>query len=90
MALQRSALGSFGQGLADILSRAEQQDIAGRQFATGQGMGLLGMNRAYDQWLQQQIAAARARGGGGPGTTTIIDPDTGQPYEVEESLLRFL
>jgi hypothetical protein len=85
-----AAQGAFSQGLADILSSAEQQDIQGRQFATGQGQQLLGANRAYDQYLQQQINQARSRGGGGPGTQTIIDPDTGQSYEVESSLLRYL
>lgn len=85
-----AAQGAFSQGLADILSQAEQQDIQGRQFATGQAQQLLGSNRAYDQYLQQQIERARGRGGGGPGTQTIIDPDTGQPYEIESSLLRYL
>lgn len=85
-----AAQGAFSQGLADILSQAEQQDIQGRQFATGQGQQLLGANRAYDQYLQQQINQARSRGGGGAGTQTIIDPDTGQSYEVESSLLRYL
>ena len=88
-ALQTSSQGAFSQGLADILSQAEQQDIQGRQFATGAGTNLLGMNRSYDQYLQQQIDAARGRGRGGPGTSTIIDPDTGQSYEIDQSVLRY-
>jgi hypothetical protein len=89
-AIGTAAMGAFSHGLADILNQAEQQDIQGRQFATGQASNLLGMNRSYDQWLQQRIDAARNRGGGGPGTTTIIDPDTGQSYEVDSSVLNFL
>lgn len=85
-----SADSAFAQGLADILSQAEGQDIQGRQFATGAATNLLGMNRSFDQSLQSRIDAARRAGGGGPGTTTIIDPDTGQSYEVDQSLLRFL
>jgi hypothetical protein len=83
-ALQTSSSNAFSQGLADILSKAEEQDIQGRQFATGAAGNLLGMNRSYDQYLQQQINQARGRGGGGPGTTTIIDPDTGQSYEIDQ------
>jgi len=89
-AANTSADSAFSQGLADILSQAEGQDIQGRQFATGQAGSLLGMNRAFDQNLQRRIDAARRSGGGGPGTTTIIDPDTGQSYEVDQSLMRFL
>lgn len=85
-----AAQGAFSQGLADILSQAEGQDIQGRQFATGQASNLLGMNRSFDAQMQNRIEAARRRGGGGPGTTTIIDPDTGQSYEVDQSLMRFL
>jgi hypothetical protein len=85
-----AAQGAFSQGLADILSQAEQQDIQGRQFATGQAQQLLGANRSYDQYLQQRIDAARRRGRGGPGVQTIIDPDTGQSYEVGADVLRFL
>ena len=89
-AANTSADNAFATGLADILSQAENQDIQGRQFATGAGTNLLGMNRSFDQMMQNRIDAARRSGGGGPGTTTIIDPDTGQSYEVEESLLRYL
>ena len=89
-AANTSADSAFATGLADILSQAENQDIQGRQFATGAGTNLLGMNRSFDQTLQNRIDAARRSGGGGPGTTTIIDPDTGQAYEVEQSLLRYL
>ena len=89
-AANTSADSAFSQGLADILSQAEGQDIQGRQFATGAATNLLGMNRSFDQTLQSRIDAARRAGGGGPGTTTIVDPDTGQSYEVDQSLLRFL
>lgn len=84
-----SAQGAFSQGLADILSQAENQDIQGRQFATGQAGNLLGMNRSYDQYLQSQINQAQRRGAGGPGTTTIVDPDTGQSYEIDQSVLSY-
>lgn len=85
-----SARSAFSTGLADILSQAENQDIQGKQFATGQAGNLLGMNRSYDQYAQGMIEKARGRMGGGPGTTTIVDPDTGVSYEVDESLLRYL
>jgi len=84
-----SAQSAFSTGLADILSQAQNQDIQGRQFATGAATNLLGMNRAQDQYAQSQINSARGRMGG-PGTTTIVDPDTGQSYEIDQSLLRYL
>lgn len=88
-----AAQGSFAAGLADILNNAEQQDIQGRQFATGAATNLLGMNRDWDRYSQERADAMAARGGGGGGgedeMTTIIDPDTGQSYEIPVSYLDF-
>ena len=91
-AAETAAQGSFAAGLADILNQAEQQDIQGRQFATQSGLNLLGMNRAYDEAAQARADAMAARGGGGGGgdeMVTIIDPDTGQAYELPSSYLDF-
>ena len=85
-----AAQGAFSQGLADILSQAENQDIQGKQFATSQGLGLLGQNRAFDSEMMSRADAARSRGGGQPGTRTIIDPDTGQSYEVSNDVFQYL
>jgi hypothetical protein len=79
--------GSFAAGLSDILNNAEQQDIQGRQFATGAATNLLGMNREYDAAAQARADANRGGGGGGPETVTIIDPDTGQAYELPADAL---
>ena len=84
-----AAQGSFAAGLADILNQAEQQDIQGRQFATGAATNLLGMNREFD--AAAQARADSMRGGGSPGDpmVTIVDPDTGQAYELPQSYLDF-
>jgi len=85
-----AAQGSFASGLADILNNAEQQDNQGRQFATGAATNLLGMNREYDAAQQARADSMRGGGGGGgPDTVTIIDPDTGQAYELPSDALSF-
>jgi hypothetical protein len=86
-----AAQGSFAAGLADLLGQAENQDIQGRQFATGAATNLLGMNRAYDEAAQARADSMRGGGGGGneDEMVTIIDPDTSQAYEVPASYLDF-
>lgn len=81
----RSALSS---GIADILSRAEQQDIAGRESAAGTAGNLLGMNRSWDQYEQQRAdeQAARAAANRQEDTSFVyIDPDTGEQFTMDES-----
>ncbi len=89
-ATNNAAQGAFATGLADILGQGEQQDIQGRQFATTAGSSLLGQNRSFDEVRRSEAEAARGRGRGGPGTSTIIDPDTGESFEVNDDVFRFL
>lgn len=92
-AVDVGAKGALASGLADILSKAEQQDIAGRESAAGTAFNLLGSNRQLDAYTQQrmdeqqaradaQAAAARAAAG---ETFTFIDPDTGEAYEMNSN-----
>jgi hypothetical protein len=78
----------LSQGIADILSKAEQQDIAGRESAAGTAGNLLGMNREWDQYQQGRAddQAARAAANRTEDTSfTYEDPDTGQSYQMDES-----
>jgi hypothetical protein len=87
-ATETGARGALSSGIADILSKAEQQDIAGRESAAGVAGNLLGMNRSWDQYQQQRAdeQAARAAAGRTPDTSfTYIDPDTGESYQMDES-----
>lgn len=85
-----AAQGSFASGLADILNNAENQNNQGRQFAASAGTNLLGMNRQYDEAAQARADSMRGGGGGGaPETVRIVDPDTGQTYELPADALSF-
>lgn len=81
-----AAQGSLAAGIADILNNAENQNIQGRQFATGAATNLLGMNRDFDQqeMARREAAAARAAAGA-PRMFTFVDPDTGMSYEMDEA-----
>lgn len=90
--IESGRMSSFAKGIADVLNSAENQNIQGRQTATGQALSLLGGNRDWQQYwqnrqdnLQQQADARAAAGGGGPKTFEYIDPDTGQSYTMDES-----
>lgn len=87
-AAETGARGALSQGIADILSKAEQQDIAGRESAAGTAGNLLGMNRQWDMYEQERAdrAAAQAAANRQPDTGfTYIDPDTGESYQMDES-----
>jgi hypothetical protein len=86
--VDQAASGALSSGIMDILNKAEQQDIAGRESAAGTAGNLLGMNRSWDQYTQQRIDAERARQrANAPRTFQYIDPDdpTGTVYEMDES-----
>jgi hypothetical protein len=84
------AKNALSSGIADILSNAEKQDIAGRESAAGVAGNLLSSNRQWDQWTQSraddQAAQAAARAGGGAKDTGFdyIDPDTGEVTRLDE------
>lgn len=87
-ATETGARGALSSGISDILGRAEQQDIAGRESAAGTAGNLLGMNRSWDQYSQQRSdeQAARAAANRKEDTGfTYVDPDTGQEYQMDES-----
>lgn len=82
------AQNAFAQGLIDILNKAEQQDIAGRESAAGMAGNLLGMNRSWDQYEQQRADEQAARAAANRQEDTsfdYIDPDTGETYRLDES-----
>ena len=81
-----AAQGALSSGIADILSKAEQQDIAGRESAAGTAGNLLNANRSWDEQELARQEAARARAAAGaPRTFEYIDPDTGEAFTLDES-----
>ena len=86
-AIGTGAQSALSSGIADILSKAEQQDIAGRESAAGTAGNLLGMNRSWDQYQQQRADEQSARAAANaPRDTTFQyqDPDTGEVYSLDE------
>jgi hypothetical protein len=78
----------LSQGIADILNKGEQQDIAGRESAAGTAGNLLGMNRQWDQYQQGRAddQAARAAANAPRDTTfQYQDPDTGEVFTMDEA-----
>lgn len=87
-AAETGARGALSSGIADILSKAEQQDIAGRESAAGTAGNLLGMNRSWDQYQNQRADEAAARAAANQKQDTTFqyqDPDTGQTYTMDQA-----
>ena len=83
---QVGANNALSSGIADILSNAEKQDIAGRESAAGVAGNLLSSNRSWDQRQTQRADEQAARNSGGPGDTGFdyVDPETGEVTRLDE------
>lgn len=87
-AIDTGAQSTLSQGIADILGKAEQQDIAAKESAAGIAGNLLSSNRAWDQYSQQRADEQAARAAANaPRDTTFqyMDPDTGEVYTLDEA-----
>lgn len=89
--IDRDALGAYTQGVQNILSQAEGQNVAGRFQAGGLAQNLLQSNRGWQQY-QNQLADAQARANAAAAnanrnrTFTFVDPDTGGVFELPTNL----
>lgn len=87
-AIGTGAQGALSSGIADILGKAEQQDIAGRESAAGTAGNLLGMNRSWDQYQTERSDAQAARAAANRQEDTgftYVDPDTGESFQMDEN-----
>lgn len=87
-ATETGAQSALQSGIADILSSAEQQDIAAKESAGGMAGNLLSENRQWDMYQQQRAdeQAARAAANRPEDTSFMyIDPDTGESYQMDST-----